>query len=182
MGCDEYSYTFTAKMASSAKLGDLYWTLSMTDDSFTGYESNRGAQFGSGSTPAKSVSLVTEDVADCLIGTITVNAARGGQGGDGKLAVYIDGQQLGTTQSLTSSAADYTFDNTNELQGNLEIRMTNTKKALYLKSINFTPGEGTGTAIETTLVAPKAVKMVENGQVIILRDGVRYNVLGQVIE
>lgn len=182
VGCDEYSYVFTAKMASSAQLGDLYWSLTMQDASYTGYDSNRGAQFGSGNSPAKTVSLVTENVADCLIGEITVNAARGGQGGDGKLAVYIDGQQLGTTQSLTSSAADYTFKNTKELQGNLEIRMTNTKKALYLKSINFTPGEGTGTAIETTLVAPKAVKMVENGQVIILRDGVRYNVLGQVIE
>ncbi len=38
------------------------------------------------------------------------------------------------------------------------------------------PGEGQ--AIENTTVKSKAVKTIENGQLIILKNGVRYNALG----
>ena len=41
------------------------------------------------------------------------------------------------------------------------------------------PGE---TAILDAFVAPKATKMMENGQMIIVRDGVKYNALGTVVE
>lgn len=39
--------------------------------------------------------------------------------------------------------------------------------------------EGTGTSVDNNIVAPKAVKMIENGQLIIIRDGIRYNAQGQ---
>ncbi len=39
-----------------------------------------------------------------------------------------------------------------------------------------------GSAIDNTAVEQKAVKMIYNGQVVIVRDGVRYNMLGQTIE
>lgn len=38
------------------------------------------------------------------------------------------------------------------------------------------------TAVENVTVAPQATKMIENGQVIIIRNGVRYNSVGTVIE
>ena len=38
------------------------------------------------------------------------------------------------------------------------------------------------TAIDATEVAPKVSKTIENGQVVIIRDGVKYNVVGSVIE
>ena len=42
---------------------------------------------------------------------------------------------------------------------------------------------GDATAVEdVTLNAAKAVKVVENGQLVIIRDGVRYNAVGAVIE
>ena len=42
---------------------------------------------------------------------------------------------------------------------------------------------GTPTSIENAVVNEnKAVKQIMNGQVIIIRNGVRYNVIGQVIE
>ena len=179
-GCDEYSYTFTAQMSSSAQLGDLYWTLTMENGNSTNYDSyyDRGAQFGSKNNPAKKVSLQTNEVDGCLIGEVTVNAAMGNSG-DGKLAVYIADQQIGATKSLTSSAKEYTFENTNKLQGSLEIRLTNTQKALYVKSIHFTPGEpDPSTAVENTAVEHKAVKVVKDGQVVIIRDGEMYNLLG----
>ena len=44
--------------------------------------------------------------------------------------------------------------------------------------IVLVPKQGTTTSISRTAVESKAVKMIENGQVIIIRDGVRYNALG----
>ena len=42
--------------------------------------------------------------------------------------------------------------------------------------------EGPATAIDEVVSNTKAVKFIENGQVIILRDGVKYNVQGQVVK
>lgn len=42
--------------------------------------------------------------------------------------------------------------------------------------------DDTASAIDNAVVAPKAVKVIENGQLVIIRDGVRYNTVGQVIE
>ena len=39
-----------------------------------------------------------------------------------------------------------------------------------------------GTAIDNTVVSEKAIKMFENGQLIIIKNGVKYNALGSVIE
>lgn len=41
---------------------------------------------------------------------------------------------------------------------------------------------GGGTDLEQTVVAPKAVKVIENGQVIIIRDNEKYSILGQKIQ
>ena len=38
------------------------------------------------------------------------------------------------------------------------------------------------TAVENAFVAPKATKIMENGQLIIVRDGVKYNALGTMVE
>lgn len=51
-------------------------------------------------------------------------------------------------------------------------------KVTISKKVAKEGGDDTPTAIEDVKSAVKAVKMVENGQVVILRDGVRYNVLG----
>lgn len=50
---------------------------------------------------------------------------------------------------------------------------------IYLHSIVI---DDSATAIENAVIAPKAVKLIENGQLVIIRDGVRYNSVGQVIE
>ena len=42
--------------------------------------------------------------------------------------------------------------------------------------------ESTTTAIDNTVVSEKAIKMFENGQLIIIKNGVKYNALGSVIE
>lgn len=48
--------------------------------------------------------------------------------------------------------------------------------------IYLTPKATIPTAIDEAKAAAKAVKIIENGQVVILCDGVRYNVLGQVVK
>lgn len=50
---------------------------------------------------------------------------------------------------------------------------------IYLHSISI---DDSATALENTVVENNAVKRIVNGQVIIERDGVRYNVIGQVIK
>ena len=115
----------------------------------------------------------------------------------GKNSAYTDpsdlydnstkGTKLGTIQNGTSTEltvnGDYTF---------VGVRSNN--GALYLDQLTFTwSGSsatykdysttcGGGTDVENTVVAPKAVKVIENGQVVILREGAKYNVLGQPIQ
>ncbi len=52
--------------------------------------------------------------------------------------------------------------------------------SLQVLFINAT--ENTATAIDNTVVSEKAIKMFENGQLIIIKNGVKYNALGSVIE
>ena len=42
--------------------------------------------------------------------------------------------------------------------------------------------DGTSTQLDAAAVATKVSKTIENGQVVIIRDGVKYNVVGAVIE
>ena len=49
----------------------------------------------------------------------------------------------------------------------------------YRLNIFNAKGEEKPTSIDNNIVAPKAVKMIENGQLIIIRDGIRYNAQGQ---
>lgn len=52
-----------------------------------------------------------------------------------------------------------------------------------MKNGNVTILDNTSTAVEDVTIAPaKAVKVVEDGKLIIIRDGVRYNAVGAVIE
>ncbi len=51
-------------------------------------------------------------------------------------------------------------------------------KGLNVYAIRVKTGSDVPTAVENLEIAPKAVKVVENGQVVIIRDGVRYNTLG----
>ena len=46
----------------------------------------------------------------------------------------------------------------------------------------ITAEEASGTAIDNTVVSEKAIKMFEKGQLVIIKNGVKYNALGSVIE
>ena len=50
--------------------------------------------------------------------------------------------------------------------------------AIVMYYVTFVPEEHTGTAINNTAAEIKTVKRIENGQLVIIKNGVRYNALG----
>ncbi|HRS67858.1 MAG TPA: M6 family metalloprotease domain-containing protein [Paludibacteraceae bacterium] len=161
--CSNYSYAFTAKLATGAlTLGAYNWNSTITNTAYLGYDATKGAQMGSSTKPAKLVSLTTAYTNDCCVSKVLVNAAMG-TGGDAQLAVYLDGTQVGTTSTLATTNATYTFTLTQPTKGNLEVRLTNTEKAMYIKSIAIEYGSCTITALEETLQSDVMVVSELNG-------------------
>ena len=179
--CDNYSWTASHSLSAGEELLDDYsWMITAPSGAYFGYEGSqqsRGAQLGSKNNPIREVSLTTSEVSNCLISTVTVSAAQG-RDGNSKLSVYINGTRVGQEKSLSSSTEQYTFTNSAQLVGDLEIRITNSQKAAYLKSINIvqtTAVTGVETVDETR---QKAEKIWENGRIVILRDGQKYDLFG----
>ena len=54
------------------------------------------------------------------------------------------------------------------------------KQVCFLAIVHYTDEapENPGDGIDNTSVAPKAIKLIENGQVVIIKNGIRYNALG----
>lgn len=52
----------------------------------------------------------------------------------------------------------------------------------YTFTVYYKNGTTKGTGLDDFDVTPKAVKVIENGQIYILRDGVRYNILGASVQ
>ena len=183
--CDNYSWTASRSLsAGDVTLGDYTWTITAPSGAYFGYDgpnnNDRGAQFGSSKNPIQSVSLATSEVMDCLISSVTVSAAMA-NGGDSKLSLYINGTQVGTTKSLTSSTTQYTFQNTANLIGQLEIRITNTQKAAYIKTIEISQTSASTDIRTAEEQQPEVRKMIQNGQLLILRDDATYDILGRRI-
>ena len=141
-----YEWTFV-KDAFSSKGGTITggtpamsWTYPAV--SYVGWDSNnsaKGVQFGSGSSPAKSFTLSTTAY-EGTVTQIVVNASNG-SGGDGKLTVKVGGTQIGETVALTTTATNYTFTPASAVSGEITIELTNSAKAMYIKSITINKAE-----------------------------------------
>lgn len=179
--CDNYSWTATRSLsAGDVILGDYTWTITAPDGAYFGYEGSsnqRGAQFGSSKKPIQNLSLTTNEVVSCLISSVTVTAAMA-SGGDSKLSLYINGTQVGTEQALTTTSTQYTFQNVDDLVGQLEIRIANTQKAAYIKQIEISQ-TGATTDIRNTEEQSPTRKIIRNGELLILRDDATYDILGR---
>lgn len=187
-GCDAYSHTFTSTCyaGSAQDFSDYDWDVTIANDQTCAYDKNLGATFGSGSYPAGLVRLYTEETMGCAVATVTVKAAANG---DGVLNVFVAGTQAGETAYLTSTLSTYTFDVENPQSGAVELRLENTQKAMYIKSIaiEFThldePEIPQG-IVETTDERTNGewTKVLLNGQLLIRHNGTVYNVLGNKIQ
>ena len=133
---ETYEHVFASGQLSKSEgivtLSDVAWSQSaLTYVGWDSNPSNKGVQLGSGSKPAKSFTLST----NAISGTITkivVNASMA-SGGDAKLSVNVGGVAYGSEVSLVTAATDYTF--TGSGNGEIKILMSNTTKAMYIKSI-----------------------------------------------
>ena len=142
---ETYSYTFQSKQFTAngtQTLNSVSWTLA-GDGGYWGYDATKGQQFGSGNKPYKSLTLTTSGISGTIT-SIVVNASTGSSA-TASISCTVGDNNFGTSgQSLTASAANYTFSG--NASGNIVISMSqSTSKALYIKSITVTYTSGTPT-------------------------------------
>ena len=119
-------------------------------------EANVGVEAGTASDALSSITLSASDE------TIQLKTYAGGAVGDftdvtyRKVVVDLAGKKFVKVSALSSAPA-------------------------YMYSAVLKYGE-TATDIENVVEAPKTFKTIYNGQVVIVRDGVRYNTVGQIVE
>lgn len=118
----------------------MEWTSSAVG--YIGWDQNngKGVQFGSNKNPVNGTYTLSTTAYSGKIAKIVINASVA-SGGDGKLTVKVGGTQIGEITTLVLNATDYTFTPSSPVSGNITIELTNTVKAMYLKSIAINPAE-----------------------------------------
>ena len=118
----------------------MEWTSSAVG--YVGWDQNngKGVQFGSSKNPVNDTYTLSTTAYSGKIAKIVINASVA-SGGDGKLTVKVGGTQIGEITTLVLNATDYTFTPSSPVSGNITIELTNTVKAMYLKSIAINPAE-----------------------------------------
>ena len=152
---ETYSHTITSKTwdATGAKtLTNVSWTLANNGD-YYGYDGTKGQQVGSGSKPAKSMTLTTSGFASASkITNVTINTS-GASDTNAKVSVKVGGTSYScnsnTTPAISTSATDYQF--TGNSTGEIVISWSQTSsKAIYFKSITVEYSNTTTTPDVTT--------------------------------
>lgn len=141
-----YSYTFTATTfngnSADAELNGLTWTMAGesadSNNNYYGYNGTKGQQFGKADNAFTSLTLSTSGFSG-KVGNITINTS-GAASIVGTVSVTVNGKTYGTSQDLTSTAADYIFEvpDSGAEAGTIVISWVQTSsKAIYLKSISI---------------------------------------------
>lgn len=151
-----YSYEFEStvfKEAGAQTLNDVEWTLA-TDAGYFGFDSSdykKGQQFGSSKKAATYVTLSTKGISG-KITSIKVNTA-GASGIAATLDVTVGGKAFGTQYTLTMESKVAEF--TGSAEGEIKLSYANTSaKALYIKSIAITYGDGGDTPQPAEVAVP----------------------------
>ena len=136
--------TFTDKCGGSGTADNgASWTVA-SDGTESTYDSSKGIHYGTSSAQVTYIKLSTSDISG-TISKVVVNASTA-SGVSATVSVTVGGSAFGgDAQSLTTSAANYTFEGS----ASGEIIVTVTKpskviKALYVKSIAVTYTSGGG--------------------------------------
>lgn len=95
----------------------------------------------------------------------------------------------GTASNLTITLGENTYTLRNNFKNaftfDAEKKYDVTAIVTYFNALQLyfiSAEEASATAIDNTVVSEKAIKMFENGQLVIIKNGVKYNALGSVIE
>ena len=133
--------TFTKACGGSGTANDgVVWTVT-SDASESQFDNSRGIHYGTNSVQVSHITLTTSDITGTIT-SIIVNASTA-SGVTASVDVTVGGSAFGgNAQSLTASAADYTF--TGSASGEIIVTVkkpSKATKALYVKSITVTYSE-----------------------------------------
>ncbi|MBQ7530255.1 MAG: hypothetical protein IJT12_00930 [Paludibacteraceae bacterium] len=93
---------------------------------------------------------------------------------DEQLTVKMNGSEVAFKTAVASASVYGLIEFAVKKDATYYVWAINSKIPLF----GFEFAEGEDTAVESTMVSTKAVKAIRNGQVVILRDGVEYSILG----
>ena len=148
------------------------------------YQGKDGAKLGASKT-AGSMTLKLSST--YTVSKVVVNASQFGTD-TGKLTVTAGSTQLGSE----SPVSNLEFVAGTPVETNTITIATSSKRA-YVQSISVVAGGGVSysnysitcsgeTAIDNNVVAPKAIKVLENGQIVIILGDQKYTIFGQKIQ
>lgn len=135
-----YSYTFNESPSASQgggtlSLGGVDWSYSASK--YTGFDSSKGVQFGSGSSPIELFDFTTDELKG-VVTKVKVNVATGSKGAT-TIKVFVGGVQFGSTATAGPDSADYIFEGNGT--GLIDIQFSDASKATYIKTIEVSYGE-----------------------------------------
>lgn len=176
------TYTFTSKTWEDATNS---WKC---DSEAYGYVNNQGVQVTSAKTGAGATSKQSFSNVSKVVANYCTNATKG----VGSITIKIGSSVVthDVTKNGGTTLRDLQFD-FNAASGVASIEVTCTTNSIYVNSLTFTAGGSgttysdyttactpTGTSVVNTNEYPAAVKAIRNGQVVIIRDGQVFNLLG----
>ena len=181
------AYTFTSKAWADATDS---WTSNQDGNAYD--TTKEGVQVTSATSGAKATTKEALSDVSKVVVTYCTNASKGA----GSIDISVGNTKVSQEITKTGGAAlrdlEYTFSNAS---GNVAIEVTCSTNSIYVNSIAITAGSGASysdystacgcwyTGVEQAEEASSATrKIVENGQVLILRDGVKYTLFGQPVK
>lgn len=184
---EETTYTFTSKAWADATNS---WTSNADGNQYN--NDNQGVQVTTGTTGAGAEIKNSLDNVSKVVIKYCTNATKG----VGSITVTVGTAELSKDVTKTGGTElrdlEFAFDNKS---GKVSFKVECTTNSIYVNSVTITAGGGTSsttyyssvvtcgeTAIDNNVVAPKAIKVLENGQIVIILGDQKYTIFGQKIQ
>lgn len=149
-----YTYELTQKTWDDngvRELDGINWSLDATGAGYWGYDNAKGQQIGSGSAPATSINLSTEDF-NGTIKSVEIETS-GAKSINATIQVKVGNVDYGNATKITTTNTPYRFEG--QSSGKVEVIWTNnSEKAIYLKKITVTYEEGATTQCSAPTFSP----------------------------
>lgn len=184
---EKTTYTFTSKAWADATNS---WTSNADGNQYN--NDNQGVQVTTGTTGAGAETKNSLDNVSKVVIKYCTNATKG----VGSITVTVGTAEL--SKDVTKNGGtelrdlEFAFDNKS---GKVSFEVECTTNSIYVNSVTITAGGGTSsttyyssvvtcgeTAIDNNVVAPKAIKVLENGQIVIILGDQKYTIFGQKIQ
>ncbi|MBQ7382293.1 MAG: C10 family peptidase [Paludibacteraceae bacterium] len=184
---EKTTYTFTSKAWADATNS---WTSNADGNQYN--NDNQGVQVTTGTTGAGAETKNSLDNVSKVVFKYCTNATKG----VGSITVTVGTAELSKDVTKTGGTElrdlEFAFDNKS---GKVSFEVECTTNSIYVNSVTITAGGGTSsttyyssvvtcgeTAIDNNVVAPKAIKVLENGQIVIILGDQKYTIFGQKIQ